>query len=417
VLKNKGTVFTAGIRNLAASSVSLASWVGVVAGWMIGAGSAHAAPPFPPVQFYGFVLPTVSVSSGGVESYSQPNMSAPTAAANPMMAYHSDSPVYSFQYVQSRAGVRLGDDQMSGRLEFDFIDFSKASPTVQALPRVRRATVEYSPVDSVHLLMGLDWDLVSPLGPFSFNYICHNFESGDIGFMRTQAMTLVKTGRFEHGFALGFPAANSTASAGILEQSWIPTIALRETYTAEKFSVGASGIITALRESAGGSNRYLAGAFTLFGWVKPVAGLEIRSEGYFGRNTANIGLLGLAYSDGGAALGGNEMGAYVSAKGTFLEKHSVFGGIGAATLLEPSQATPSYTVSSTGAVSLSGKGPGIELNERVNVGYQWKPKDWFSVFTEMNAFFTRHRLDATGTAQFENQRLAVIGTVGTQFEF
>ncbi len=150
-----------------------------------------------PFCFYGFLLPTLSVASQGVESFSQPNQSAFTAAANPALLGNHTAARSSFQIAQSRMGfVVRPETKTNGRLEFDFIDFTKATPTTAALPRVRRALIEHSLSDSLTLRMGQDWDLVSPLAPHTYNYVGHYFQSGDIAFMRIQAQLIpgVETG-------------------------------------------------------------------------------------------------------------------------------------------------------------------------------------------------------------------------------
>ena len=63
---------------------------------------AVEAPVFDP---YGFLLPAISVSSGAVESFSQPNLSAYTAAANPVLAAVPGQARSAFHLGQSRVGV------------------------------------------------------------------------------------------------------------------------------------------------------------------------------------------------------------------------------------------------------------------------------------------------------------------------
>ena len=79
-----------------------------------------------PLCFYGFLIPTLSVATEGVESFSQPNQSAFTAAANPALLANRTAARSSFQVAQSRIGfVVRPEAKTNGRLEFDFIDFTK----------------------------------------------------------------------------------------------------------------------------------------------------------------------------------------------------------------------------------------------------------------------------------------------------
>ena len=106
-----------------------------------GAGAADS-----PFKFYGFVLPYFSVTSGAVETFSQQNEGAVTAAANPAIAgANVGSARSTFQVAQSRFGFTVDPTaDIQARIEMDFIDFSKASPTTAAVPRLRRATVAWN---------------------------------------------------------------------------------------------------------------------------------------------------------------------------------------------------------------------------------------------------------------------------------
>lgn len=145
------------------------------------------------MRIYGIVRPVVSFSGSAVESFSNPNASAPTAAANPVLANLADEARLSFQVAQTRFGLWINEPGVvRGHLEFDFIDFAKSSPTVQSLVRLRIAAVEWSPAASVTLAAGQDWDLPTPINPFGLNLVGGNFQAGNTGFMRQQIKALVK---------------------------------------------------------------------------------------------------------------------------------------------------------------------------------------------------------------------------------
>jgi hypothetical protein len=81
--------------------------IGLTLGAVVGSVQAFGnepAPTPPPIVFYGFVLPTVQMASGAVESFSQPNMSAYTAAGNPVLGKRPEDARGSFEVVQSRLG-------------------------------------------------------------------------------------------------------------------------------------------------------------------------------------------------------------------------------------------------------------------------------------------------------------------------
>ena len=72
--------------------------------------------------------------------------------------------------------------QRRAQLEVDFIDFSKASPTVVSLPRLRIARVEWAPTPKFSVVAGQDWDLHAPVNAHGANLVGTRFLSGNTGF-------------------------------------------------------------------------------------------------------------------------------------------------------------------------------------------------------------------------------------------
>lgn len=362
------------------------------------------------LKFSGFVIPSWVGATHGVDSFSQPNMSAYTAAGNPAMATQGDSFRSSFQAAQSRLGISFSPETTSkGSLEFDFIDFAKASPTTGAMPRVRRAVVELFQGDFT-FRFGQDWDLVSPLAPFSYNYVGHYFESGDIGFMRLQAQAIWKHGNQEQAIAVGLPGNNNTAADGAVELTLLPTFAARQTWNLAQMQLGASLLATWIRLAKTSPERALAGAATLFAQSASGATLEWRAEAYLGQNTFNLGMLGLAFG-GSAAPEIREAGAYISSKYHVSSTFSVFGGIGGAWVLNPSGMYSSYARTG-GVATLASTGPGLEWNATLRLGVDWTLGKNAVLFAEGAGLLSRHHLLAgdalePGAATFVTQ-------VGTQ---
>ncbi|MEY4512937.1 MAG: hypothetical protein RLZZ450_5059, partial [Pseudomonadota bacterium] len=246
------------------------------------------------VRIYGILRPTVTLSSHAVESFSNSNASAVTAAANPVLANLPDDARLSFQVAQTRFGLWVGEkESVRAHLEFDFIDFGKASPTVQALLRLRIAAVEWSPTERLTIAAGQDWDLHAPINPHGVNLVGGHFQSGNTGFMRHQVKAIYKLGdSLELAGAIGLQGANATAKDGPIELARMPTFALRATGLLGKLGkVGLSGIVTRLRFAPGSDDERhaLAGAFGAFGELLPTETLAIRFEAYLGRNVANLG--------------------------------------------------------------------------------------------------------------------------------
>jgi len=366
------------------------------------------------LTIYGFLLPTYTLSDAGVESFSQQNAGAYTAAGNPVQAGSPSQARSTFQVAQSRFGFLIEPEpSIKGRLEFDFIDFSKSSPTTAALPRLRRAVVDIIASDSLRFRFGQDWDLISPLGPHGFNLVGHYFQSGDIGFMRIQAQALLTAGNWEHAIALGLPGNNNSATDANLELTVLPTISFRETYRESKLAEwGFSGIAASLRSSLSTADRIFAGAVTLFGLWKPVEGLELRSEMYFGQNTSNLGALGLGFANHSAPAI-QEVGAYVTGRYSLSTSLAVFTGAGGSWVLNPEDMLSSYT--STG--SLSNTGPGLERNWTTRLGLEWAPFPSLVAFTELAGLFSRHHLLPRDQAEHTNDREAWIAQSGVMLSF
>ena len=353
------------------------------------------------IRVYGTLRPAVTVSSSAVESFSNPNAAAVTAAANPVLANLPDDARLSFQAAQTRFGIWVNEKgPVRGHLEFDFIDFTKASPTVQSLLRLRIASVEYNPVEPLTLALGQDWDLDAPLNPFGVNLVGAYFQSGNHGFMRQQFKIIDKVGdHLELGLAIGMQGSNATAKDAAIELARVPTFALRVTALLGKYGkIGLSGIATQMRYSPGpNQRRAFAGGGTLFADLTAYETLGIRLEAYAGQNLANIG--SLAIGNGNLAEDITEAGGFISARQTFLEKHGVYATFGQARAFDGDKVVPSYAYPANAGdtpafstATLAGTGPGIRWNRSARIGYEFKPIKGLTLALEGFWYRTRHSL-------------------------
>ncbi len=365
-------------------------------------------------SFYGFLLPTFEVASSGVESFSQPNLTAYTAASNPVLGSSPTQARKGFHVSQSRFGFLGKAAGAQGRFEFDIIDFKKASPTTGALPRVRRAVIDMPVSEATTLHFGQDWDIVSPMAPHTFNYVGHYFESGDIGFMRIQLAATIDSGTWQHAFALGLPGNNNDPADQLLELGRIPTLAWRETIHLGKGQVGWSVLAAFLRFDRAMGDLHAAGALTAFGELIPNETLQLRMEAYVGRNTANLGMLGLAFGNK-TATAVDEAGAYVTLRQSLGASAAVFAGVGGSWVLNPSSMLAAYVPAASPV--LGNTGPGIEQNLTARVGYEHKLADALNFFAEVAALATRHHLAAADLANVSPNQSAVLGQTGMQFNF
>ena len=377
------------------------------------------------IRFHGIIRPVVTFSGGALESFSNPNSSAPTAAANPVLANLPDDSRLTLQVAQTRFGFWINEPgELRGHLEFDFIDFGKASPTVQALLRLRIATVEWSPAKNFTIGAGQDWDLPTPINPFGLNLVGGNFQAGNTGFMRQQIKALYKPAdALELGLAVGLQAPNATPKDFAVELARVPTLAVR--VTALLGSLGRLGmgvIITQLRLAPGAMQRRAwAGAGNIFGELTPTPTTSLRFEGYIGSNAANLGVLSIG--QGRLAEDVAEAGGFISARQGFLSNQAVYATYGTAHTLDPDEVLPSYSYPDMATPTFSsaasaGTGPGIRWNQVARIGYEWKPLKPLAIALEGFWYNTSHALLATDVSRVETTKPSVLGVdVGMLYSF
>lgn len=374
---------------------------------------------------YATLKPTVIVSGRGVESFSQPNASAITAAGNPVLTTLPDEARLTFQVAQSRAGLWFNEHgAVRGQVEFDFIDFAKASPTAASLPRLRVAHLDWAPSEHFTLTAGQDWDLHAPVNPHGSNMVGARFLSGNVGFMRQQVKALGRAGRFELAGAVGLPAANITSKDGAFELSLVPTFAVRGAWLVGGGRVGVSAIATSLRLAPGtaAERRTLAGGVTAFADVT-LGRSTLRGELTLGRNLANLGALSLGYA-GAADVG--EWGGFLSARHGFTEMHFVYANAGLMRVLNRGAVMPSYaypvlpadgSAPLLASAVLAGTGPGLLHNAGVTLGYELRLSKALAFLLEGYFLQTEHRLLALDAARLEATRRAFGGELAALVTF
>ena len=373
----------------------------------------------PTVQGYGFIIPTIVGASAGVDSFSQNNASAFTSAAHPLLATSPDQGALTFQVAQSRFGIVVGaSPKVRGRLELDFIDFTKSSPMMTAVPRLRRATVEYTLNETDLLTLGQEYDLFSYLVPHTYNFVGHYYQAGDSGFMRQQLIWLRNTGSTEYGAALGLQTSNATPSMNNLELSLRPTLALRWASLGAQSKWGISSIATQILVDRVANQYRSAWGLNAFAELKTSdSAFNLRAEAYGGRNLANLSMLSLSFGNSVADV--SEVGGWLTGRWGISSQTGVFGGVGYAQVLNPQQMLASYSVTSNGSSNsyqLSGTGPGIERNGTLRLGMDYKPEPnltWFLEYAYLTTYF--HLLG--GDSIVEPIRFASVGQAGMMYSF
>jgi hypothetical protein len=178
---------------------------------------------------------------------------------------------------------------------------------------------------------------------------------------------------------------------------------LRTTFKTDSWSAGLSALLGAPRVSAASAARLGSGAVTAFASSNSEA-WEWRAEAYVGRNTANLGLLGLSFCN--ASVCGTEAGMYASVKRSF-QHWGMFASVGGAAMLDATQVQESYV-----GTTLAGTGPGIERNWTAHAGIERKLTENAHLWTEISYWNTRHHLAAGATVS--PQRDAVLFQLGSQ---
>lgn len=353
--------------------------------------------PAPLIRVYGIIKPTIIGSSGAVESYSQPNATAITAAGNPVLSNSPRDGRLTFQAGQSRLGVHVGEGTpYHAQIETDFLDFTKASPTVASVPRIRIAKLDWKPTDKFTLTAGQDWELAQPVNPHGMNLVGALFQAGNSAYMRQQVKALLAVGSLELGLAVGLRTNTNGAVDTLTEVGFTPTFSGRVQYNLSKSSkLGVSGIVSSLLLAKGANGaadvRTVAGMGGLYADVT-FAGMNLRAEGYFGQNAANLYLLtlGTGRASGTSAVDIQEAGGFVSLR-VPIDIVGIYGQVGGAGVLNRADVIPSYgyaTGSTTPTVGAPGSGGnGIRWNMVARLGVDVKIWDKLNFICE--GFWTR----------------------------
>lgn len=375
-----------------------------------------------PVRANGIVHAAV-IATQGVQSFGFPTAVAATSAANPAVLADPDAPLLSFQVQQTRLGLIVGDGAaVRAQVEVDFTHFDQSSPTTQAFPRLRIASLEWHPSATQRLFIGQTWDLFgNATGPqllsHSFNLVGTMFQSGNIGFMRHQLGWGGRFGAVELSAAIGLQGANTGPSFNHIETSFTPTGSARVMFHLGPRGVfGLAALGTSLRFTDGArSERALALGGVLFADLT-FGRLNLHAEAYLAQNLANLGALDLAQGRFGTDV--VDAGGYLSAR-LNLGAHALTAMAGFAAALDPAAVAPGYTPSAgAGAAAANpAAGPGITRNLSAHLGYWFSPVPGLSIVLEPYLYATRFALAPAEAARFTAERLAAGVMLGSMFQF
>lgn len=352
---------------------------------------------------YGWIKAGAIASSESLASFNNANQSAPTQAA-PRTSDLSSASRLSFQTQQSRIGAYLKKDEIfTGRLEVDFFDSNKASPTTQMNPRLRIASITYKN-ESYRLILGQDWDLFSPVNGFTVSHVGMYFMAGNSGFIRQQLQVLKDLNDWELGAALGMAGSNPGIAEGDLEATKSPSYSLRGSYKLKGGRLGLSGIYSTLKYSEISNARHDAYGMSAF-YEQGFEEFSIKSEIYMGQNLSNLGSLTLG--KGTAASDIEEFGGMVSFLKKVDSKNGWYAGVGYAQILNPSDLEALSFNASRVVVN-----PGVKRNFLLRFGWEYKLSDDVAWFSEITRFETSYKLP-------QREQLSIAGSLesGLQLNF
>jgi hypothetical protein len=353
-----------------------------------------------------------------------------TAAGNPVLASLANGKsgaFTTFQAAQSRLGFWFGEKGPAiGHLEFDFLDFTKSSPTTASLPRLRIASLDWVLSKTFTISAGQDWDLYSPINPYTTDIPAVTFEAGNSGFMRQQAKFIYHNDSVELAAALGLAGVNNAAKFNATEYTRLPSLALRAALLFGKAGrVGVSAIGSRWRFAPGAADERTAtiGAVNIYGDVTPFERFNVRFEGYLGKDLATMGALTLG--NGTVANDLKEAGGFISAKYGFTDAHALYFTAGTAKVLNESKVGPSYTYPATtdmmtpapSAATLTAGVPGIISNTNLRLGYEYHYSKLLALQIEGVYFHTHHKLNDVDVGRFDPVQKAFASEVALLYTF
>ena len=152
-----------------------------------------------PVRIYGFVRFDVYLNTARANSIITPVWVLPENGAPP----GRNNSHFAFDARLTRIGFdidagKIGQADVTGKLETDFANFPSGVPESRETPRIRLAYINLDFGD-VTVRLGQDWDTISPLYP-AVNFETLMWNAGNLGDRRPQA-SLIWDGGDPHGTA------------------------------------------------------------------------------------------------------------------------------------------------------------------------------------------------------------------------
>lgn len=352
------------------------------------AGSAVTAQDKLDFGFYGILKSSVINASQSVSSYGLGESHAAITQANRADTASAKSRRMTLQTQQSRFGFTLAKgERVSGKIEFDFIDYGESTHGVGEHVRLRLAQVNYKLSDNAMISAGQKWLTFNGVNPYMNNLVQANFYSGNSGFIGQEAVYKYSTNGLDlYGgiLAKGKNSASNTQNES--EYGSTPALTARADFKFSNGLIGVAGLwgkleaknlSDATSETENG-NAFAYKIFTKMGF----GGLDIRAEAFAGQNTEDFALLALNGSSYTYKNGTNEKknvktyGGFISTAYKFNKTHTVYGGAGMA--------------ANRNAQAL---GLTLQSNKMARLGYEYHAGDGLKFFIVDSQYQTTYAAD------------------------
>ncbi len=335
---------------------------------------------------YGILKTSIISASQQITSFGNNTFSAPTHAAavdttNAATERYSKERRTSFQSQQTRFGAIIkSGNKVSGRFEFDLIDFSQSTHAAGLQTRLRLAYIDYKFSDKFSLTAGQKWLSFMGVVPYMNNLVQANFYSGNTGFIGQEAAFKYSLETIDLYAAIMAKGKNTTNSQTQTELGALPGISLRADYKFTNGLVGVAAIAAKMETdalAANTTNNYENGsafAYKIFTKIN-LGGLDFRAEAFQGQNTENLALLGFGGSAYQAATNTNvkTWGGFSSVAYKLNPTHTIYTGVG-------------YVANKDAAA----RNLTLASNKMARIGYEYHMGDGMKFFFEDSQYSTKY---------------------------
>lgn len=356
---------------------------------------------------------TSSFDSGGVGAITQAGQVDETSAAT---IKRDKDWTHAFQSMQSRIGAKFGNgSEVSGQVEFDFVDFSDRQPSPDQNIRLRIAQLNYAISDNLMLSAGQKWvTWAGAVSPHTYNFVEGFYRAGNTGFILQEVSLKWTKDALQLYGAVGSKGRNTTATATDNDYGLLPQFTLRADFIKPNYVLGTAATYASLdSEAEAGTNVGVqnGSAYLVKGYGSVLlGGLDLRTEFYKAMNSNELFALGLNsanYNSNGSNV--HTYGGYISGKYTTDSNVGFYAGYGMAKAKDGEK-----------IASINGGGAGTSnnmiANSNLTVGLDKKTASGLNIYLESQNFKTEYKTSA-GTNGTKKSYKATTFEAGMKYNF